>query len=210
MRQRAITASKARCGSFRFSEDSWHPAFHPLLVIDISLTEAFAQALFVAQHTEMEPDRACRREQRRRERLQRKGEADEKKDVPEVHRVSRVRVRARGHQMFRRRVHPRPAAAARQAVVADQPILQVAPGEQRCEPWLYAQLAIVQQQFPAHDEDRVEEKGAKGGAAQLPRNRHAQGLIPPGCCCPSPPCPSAPCCRRSTSASPRGPARRPP
>src|SRR5690349_23447770 len=108
--------------------------------------------------------------------------------MPEVHRVARVAIRPRRDDALRRIGHARAAAASGDAIVADQPILQVSPWQQRCEPRIHADRAAMYEQLRGDDRQRIDDEGAVRGALEPATQRafalpgHAAATFSFGAC----------------------------
>src|SRR5882724_10416799 len=103
--------------------------------------------------------------------------------MAEIHGVARVAVRARYHNAFRRDIEARAASAIRHAVSSYEPVLEVAPDEQKCPRRMDDECAATQAQFECDDRNRIDDKGPVGRALVpapylSPRHRHSHAIFP--------------------------------
>src|SRR5437868_976893 len=132
------------------SEKTGDPALHAMPIGMVRLAEAGREAALVFEYAEVEPHRSGERDCGREPGLKRERDADHVDDVPEVHGIARPGVDTGIHQALGRRAREAWAAAAEtDAIAAAEPVLQIAPQHEDCEPWLHTQRA-VERELPGH------------------------------------------------------------
>src|SRR5258708_32244235 len=105
-------------------------------------------------------------------RPERDGEAREEDEMAEVHRIAHPAVRPALDDVIGRNREARTATADARAVVADQPVLQVAPREQRQAPRVNRRRALLQQRLGREEDERPDDECAVGRALQPALHAH--------------------------------------
>ena len=106
----------------------------------------------------MKPDDMHGEERPTHPRTQRERDSGQKNQVPDVHRIAHVAVRTLGHEPLRRDRQSRPAAAFAQSIAADEPVLQVAPDEQRRCPQIDRKPAAMQRYLDCGNGERPDDE----------------------------------------------------
>src|SRR5262245_21146822 len=163
------------------SQQTWDPALHPPLIIEISSPEHLLKTRFVLEHTAVKPKRACGEQDQREPRGERHRQAQHENQVPEIHRVANVTIRPGLDDAIRR--HPKSGTAAAHAIAKtpDQQILQISPGEQHKSLWLDGELSVLPHELECDHKQRTKNEclhrrsaePAKQSRASHPRSASA-------------------------------------
>src|SRR5262249_48941629 len=94
---------------------------------DVLDAETRFKAMLVAEHATVKPCGASREQYEREPRPKSERKPRHENQMAEIHRVSRVPIRAGCDDPVWRRFHAPTAAGTRQAIVADRKVLQIAP-----------------------------------------------------------------------------------
>src|SRR5262245_33120196 len=137
------------------AQETWNPALHSPLIIEVARSKHPLQASFILEHTAVKPERASREQDQRKPRGERQRQAQHENQVPEIHRVADVTIRPILHDPIRRHAKSRTAAAQSTAKPPDQQILQISPGEQRKARRHDGELCALPDEFECDDQQRA-------------------------------------------------------
>ena len=124
-----------------------HPALHPRSIRFVFRPERRIEPRLVALDPMLEPSGPQREQREPEPRPERQREPEHEYEMPEIHRVARIAIRPIIDDPLRQRRHSGPTAGLAQPVTPDQPVLQIAPGQERQPPRHERQSSAVERKL---------------------------------------------------------------